>query len=278
MGAKKALKWTHLAGTIWFVTCVGCMLIMALSKFKYGTDQFWRYSLVVYLMFISLYLFAFVQGISSSQRLQAEHPLTSSDYYMGFYFSAPLLGGLAGATAPLLGGLESAIRMLQEGDVRTFLLGLTWGTMGTTLCVWVIMDPLMGLIEMFLPTSRKNRLRRLAAAEAESRIRQEKRDHLLAEAFAREEQERQRWQERLRPHAERLATLSTSKALPADQAEREALRLGALAWKLGGLTCMRQLRDMTLQIVEARQGPNETVDYVSYWWDGIGKWRRPSLG
>ncbi len=269
MGSKKALKRIHLVATIWFMACVGYMLILALRQVGFNWWLIFSLSghsaLMVFLL-VSLYLFAFVRGVGNTQHIYLEHPLTGTDYYMGFYVSAPLLGGLAGVM-----GMAANVE-----DLHRFLLGLSMGTLGTTFAVWVVIDPLAGLIEMFLPASRKQRAKRLAEADSERRQRRQKREHLLAEAFAREEQEQQRWQERLRPHAERLAALSTNQTLSGEQAEREALKIGALAWKLGGLTCMRQLRDMTLQLVEKQQGPDETVDYVSYWWDGVGNWRRPS--
>ncbi len=129
-----------------------------------------------------------------------------------------------------------------------FFLGVAMGTLGTTFIVWVVVDPIAGLVEMLLPSSRKHRLERLAHVEAERRARQEKREQLLAEAFAREEQEPQRWQQHLRPHAERLAALLACNAKDVSLAEREAVDWGANAWRLGGLNCMRQLRDMTVAI------------------------------
>jgi hypothetical protein len=51
--------------------------------------------------------------------------------------------------------------------------------------------------------------------------------------------------------------------------------IGAQAWRLGGLNCMRQLRDMTMVIIPNHPG-GRNIDYVSYWWDGVGNWRRPS--
>jgi hypothetical protein len=271
MASKKALKRIHLIATIWFMICVGYMLVLAL--YQHGFNRWVIFSLsghwaLAAYVLVSLYLFAFVRGVGGSQNIRLEHPLTSTDYYMGFYVSAPLLGGLAGIL-----GMATEIH-----DIRRFLLGLAMGTLGTTFAVWVVIDPLAGLIEMLLPASRRQRAQRMSNAEMERRARQQKRELLLAEAFAREEQERRRLSESLRPHAERLAALSTNQTLPAEQAEREALQIGALAWKLGGLTCMRQLRDMTLQIVEKQQGTEETVDYVSYWWDGVGNWRKPTMG
>jgi hypothetical protein len=268
MTAKRLLRRIHIASTVWFILCVGCVLAAELRKV--GFDWWLIFSLSGYSAFLilvltSLYLFALFRGMGGTQTITIEHPLTSTAQYMGFYVAAPLLGGLAG----ILG-------MLGTSDISLFLQGVARGTLWTTFGVWVLLDPLAGLIEMTLPTSRKHRAERLAQAEAERRARNERRERLLAEAFAREEQEKQRWQKRLETEAERLAGLLTTDASGFEDAEREALEIGASAWQLGGLTCMRQLRDMAIAIVQSRQGQQGTVDYVSHWWDGIGDWRRPS--
>jgi len=115
----------------------------------------------------------------------------------------------------------------------------------------------------------------LVQAEAQRRARQEKREQLLAEAFAREKREQQQWQNQLRPQAERLAALLTCAASDLARAEQEAVDLGAEAWRMGGLDCMRQLHDMTIAVSRER-GQERTDDYVASWWDGIGDWRKPS--
>jgi len=270
MTARRVLKLIHLASTIWFMLCVGCIVITTLHQAGFNWWLIFSLSghsaLAVFLL-ISLYLFALFRGVGGTQHIAVEHPLTSTHYYMGFYVAAPLLGGLAGIVGMV--GVPTASR---------FLLGIAMGTLGTTFAVWVIIDPVTGLVEMLLPSSRKHRAERLARAEAERRARQERREQLLAEAFAREAQERMRWEKRLKPHAEQLAGLLTTDASGLSRAEKEALDLGATAWRLGGLTCMRQLRDMAIAISKEKRGEQEVVDYVSHWWDGIGDWRRPSLG
>ncbi len=270
MNARRVLKLTHLASTIWFMLCVGYIVVIALHQAGF---KWWLifslsgHSALVIFLLISLYLFALFRGVGKSQYIELEHPLTSTQYYMGFYVAAPLLGGLA-----------SIVGLLGVEQLNRFLLGTAMGTLGTTFTVWVIVDPIAGLIEMLLPTSRKHRAERLARVEAERRARQEKRERLLTEAFAHEAKERQRWQERLQPHAERLATLLASEVSNVEQAEKEALDIGAVAWQLGGVTCMQQLREMTLSICHSQRGESSTIDYISYWWDGIGDWRRPSFG
>jgi hypothetical protein len=269
MTTRQALRLTHLLSTIWFMAGIGYILVLALHQAGF---HWWiifslsGHSALVVFLLISLYLFALFRGVGEAQQIEIEHPLTTTSYYMGFYVAAPLLGGLAG-TLGMLGGSPAA----------KFFLGVAMGTLGTTFVVWVIIDPVAGLVEMLLPASRKHRLERFAQVEAQRRTRQEKREQLLAEAFAREEQERQRWQQHLRPHAERLAALLACNVADVPRAEREAVHIGASAWRLGGLSCMRQLRDMTVAIHGDAVEDSAVADHISNWWDGIGDWRRPSL-
>jgi len=262
--ARRALKLTHLVSTIWFVVCVG--YILALTLHQVGFKWWLIFSLsgpsaIVALLLISVYLFALVRDMSNTQQIQVEHPFTSTQYYMGFYVAAPLLGGLAGVFG-----------MIGAGDPNRNALGVALGTLGTTFCVWVVLDPVIGLIEMLLPPSRRHRAERLAQAEVERKTRQEKRDGLLADAVMREQQERDQWRHLLRPEAQRLAALLATD-VSSRHAVQEAVDIGAHAWHLGGINCMRQLRDMAME----NAGPAKTTDYISYWWDGIGDWRRPSL-
>ncbi|MEN6425440.1 MAG: hypothetical protein ABFD90_08225 [Phycisphaerales bacterium] len=268
MSARRALRLTHLLSTIWFMACIGYILVLALHQAGF---HWWiifslsGHSALAVFLLISLYLFALFRGVGESQQIEVEHPLTTTNYYMGFYVAAPLLGGLAGTFGMAAG----------TGHLVNFFLGVAMGTLGTTFTVWVVIDPIAGLVEMFLPSSRKHRLERLAQVEAQRRTRQEKREQLLAEAFAREEQERQRWQRRLEPQAEKLAELLAHDLRDARRAEREAVAIGASAWHLGGLSCMRQLRDMTVAISGQAPDHDTVSDCISNWWDGIGDWRKP---
>jgi hypothetical protein len=270
MTARRALKRTHLLSTIWFIACVGYILVLVLREVGF---QWWLIfslsgpSALVLFLLISLYLFALYRGIGGAQQIEIEHPLTTTSYYMTLYVAAPLLGGLAGT-----------LGMVGVPEATRFLLGVALGTLGTTFAVWVIVDPAAGMIEMLLPASRQHRLERLAQVEAQRRARQEKREHLLAEAFAREERCRLQWQKALHPHAERLAALLACDAASLSRAEQEAVDVGAEAWRLGGLSCMRQLREMTMEAHDGRGREERPPDYLSYWWDGIGDWRKPSLG
>ncbi len=268
MTRRRALKLIHVVSTVWFMVCVSGILALALHQVGF---QWWLvfslsgHSALVILLLTSVYLFAVFRGVGQAQQIGVEHPLTTTVHYMGFYVAAPLLGGLAG----ILG-------MIGVSDPAKFLLGIAMGTLGTTFTVWVVVDPVVGLIEMFLPTSRRHRAQRLAETEAQRRGRQEKRERLLAEAFAREERCQAQWQSKLRPQAERLAALLACDTPDFADAEREAVDIGAEAWRLGGLNCMRQLHDMTIAI-HKEKGHAPTVDYISFWWDGIGDWRKLSF-
>lgn len=269
MSAKRILKRIHVASAVWFVLCVGSVFAAELRKVGFNWWLIFSlsgYSVFLILLLTSLYLFALFRGVGGTQHITVEHPLTSTAHYMAFYVAAPLLGGLSG----ILGMLGTSAPM--------FLLGVARGTLAITFVIWVVLDPVAGLIEMVLPASRKHRAERRAQAEAERRARAERRERLLAEAFARDEQERRRWELRLQGEAEHLAALLATDASGFDQAEKEALDIGASAWRLGGITCMRQLRDMAMNIARDRRGEQQAVDYVSHWWDGIGDWRKPSLG
>jgi len=270
MSRRRILKSIHLAATAWFILSVGCILVLALRQ---AGVRWWiifslsGHSALLVFLLISLYLFAVFRGVDSSQKIELEHPLTSTDYYTVFYIAAPFLGGLAG----YLGTIGAS-------RTRQFMLGIALGTFVTTFVVWVIVDPLTGLLEMLLPpASRKHRAQRLARAKAEREARQKAREQLLADVLAREESDRRLWQEALKPQAEKLAGLLTADRISFEQVEREAVGLGVKAWQMGGLNCMRLLHDMVMAACRSKNQNEATADYISSWWNGIGSWRALSF-
>ena len=270
MTKRRMLKSIHLAGTIWFVLCVGYILVFALRQAGF---HWWvifslsGYSALIVFLLISIYLFAIFRGVSPGQNIGIEHPLTSTNYYTLFYITTPFLGGLAGC-----------LGMIGESAIKEFLLGVALGTLGTTFLVWVIVDPATALLELFLsPTARKHLAERLTEAKAEREQRQEEREGKLAEALAKYESDRLRWQKAFKAEAEKLAGLLATSRSDFLQAEREAADIGVKAWQIGGLECMRQLRDMAIDLYSRKNQSKAIVDYISSWWDGIGRWRTPSL-
>ncbi|MCX5647397.1 MAG: hypothetical protein NTZ17_22360 [Phycisphaerae bacterium] len=292
MTGRRALRRIHLLSTVWFTACIGYVLVWKLweAGFKWWLIfSLSGLSALVVLLLISLYLFALYRGIDETQQIEVEHPLTTSSYYMALYVAMPVIGGLA-----------STLGMMGVTRLDRFLLWVAMGTLYTTSAMWIAVDPAVGMIEMLVPASRRHRMERLAQAEAQRRARQEKREHLLAEAFAREERDHQQRQQKLHAQAQRLAVLLACDANQWAQAEQEAVDIGAQAWRLGGLTCMRQLHEMAIYAAREEepktQGlgrttdsnavlqapscslPSAPCDYLSYWWDGIGDWRKPSQG
>lgn len=271
MSKDRILKLIHLAGTAWFILCVGYILVFTLRQAGF---HWWvifslsGYSALIVLLLISLYLFAIFRGAARSQKIEVEHPLTSTDYYTVFYIGIPFLGGLAGC-----------LGMIGVSAIKQFLLGVAMGTLGATFLVWVIVDPVTGLLEMLLPAaSRKHRAKRLAQAKAEREKRQKDRERLLAEVLVKEKSDLRGWQKALKPQAEKLAELLTTSRTDFKQAEREAVDIGVNAWQIGGLSCMRQLRDMAMDLCKKKYQDSMIVDYVSNWWDGIGSWRNQPIG
>ena len=169
--------------------------------------------------------------------------------------------------------------MIGENRISQFLLGIALGTLGTTFLVWVIVDPVAGLLEMLLsPASRRHWAERLAKAKAQREEKQKAHERLLKEVLANEELARRRWQQVLRPQAEKLAGLLITNRIDIKQAEREAVDIGVNAWQIGGLSCMRQLCDMALDVCRQKNQSKAIADYIPVWWDGIGSWRNSSLG
>lgn len=271
MSRDKTLKLIHLASTAWFILCIGYILVFTLRQAGY---QWWiifslsGHSVLIVFLLISLYLFAIFRGVDGSHQIEIEHPLTSTTYYTVFYITIPFLGGFAGWLGMV--GISTSIKQL--------LLEVSLGTLGATFLGWVIVDPAAGFLEMVLPaSSRKHRARRLFEAKAEREKKQKDHERFLAEALANEESGRLQWQEALKPQAEELASLLTTNATNFRQAEREAIGIGVKAWQMGGVSCMRELRDMAIGICRENNQNQTIVDYISSWWDGIGSWRPQSI-
>jgi hypothetical protein len=270
MYKHKLIKRIHLAGLGWLTLCL--IYIMALALRSAGV-RWWvifslsSYSALLISLLVSLYLFAVYRGFARTQRIVVEHPLTTSEYYMFFYVSAPLLGTLTGC----FGGISTTI-------VSEFLSEVSVASLGAAFLVWVIIDPVAGFIEVLTPTSLKHRSERIAQARADKEKKQKDRERLLAEVIHNEEFNLHNQQELLNPLAERLAELLSTDSKNFEQAEEEAVEMGVKAWQMGGLNCMRQLREKAIAIYRKRHTDSPINDYFSVWWDGIGNWRNPSLG
>ena len=258
MTSRRLLKFIHIAGTLCFVASFGYVLVQALRQAEVSWWVIFSLSgpsAIATLLLICIYLFAIFRGISGSQQA-AEHPLTSSQYYMAFYTISPFLGTVAGF-----------IGMYGLHGLDRFLIGVSYATLGATFAVWIIVDPLIGLTETLLPASRRSRAERLTKAAKLKRQKQQKRDQLLDQVIAVEKQNRQKWQQELTPYAAELALLLNHGKF-SHHSQRRAATLGLTAWRLGGITCMKHLHKMATE-----KQTDQVIDFIPIWWDGIGTWQ-----
>ncbi|MCG8688909.1 MAG: hypothetical protein MI892_28830 [Desulfobacterales bacterium] len=256
----------HIVGTLWFVLCVAFILVTALREAGF---HWWiifslsGHSALIVLLLLSVYLFALFRGVNTGASSEVEHPLTSTDYYMIFYMIAPLLGGGAG----LLGSIGLV-------NVVDYLQNIALGTFATTFLVWVIIDPGIAIIETMLPEPRASRQKRLKQQKAMREERQRRREQLLTQITQKQEEDRKRWQPVLEPSAIELVELLQTDEKNYRNAEMRAVEIGADAWRLGGITCMRRLHEMAIESYDQKH-KKVPADYITYWWDGIGTWRSP---
>jgi hypothetical protein len=266
---KNIFKLIHFTSTAWFMLCTSYILVLALRQAGF---RWWvifsvsGYSVLFILFLVSLYLFAIFRGIDRSQKIEIEHPLTSTTYYTVLYDTSPLLGSLAGC-----------LGMIGTSKISELSSGIALGTLATTFLVWIVVDPMIGSLEKLLPASRKHRTQRLLQIKALKQQQQQEQNTLLEEILTAEEQDRQQWQQNLLPYAGRLVGLLSGPS-NSEQTEKEAVSIGANAWQMGGLNCMRLLYSMTTEQCKRNYQNSMAATYLTSWWDGIGTWRNPSLG
>ena len=269
MNTRKTLSSVHLTSTIWFMLCTGYVFILVLKQAGFNWLVIFSLSghlALLVMLLVSLYLFSIFRGTGDSSTMQNEHPLTSTMYYMAFYVSAPLLGAIAG----LLG-------MIGETRIEVLSGGIALGTIGATFLTWIVVDCIAGSAELLTPQARKHRAQRLTDIKLRKQQKQTKREQLLADVLEEEKKSNRLWQQALSPQAERLATLLDAGEDDFTEAEKEAIRLGLEAWRMGGLNCMRELHSMAVKVFKQQYNERSFVDYISLWWDGVGMWRSPSV-
>jgi len=261
-------KIIHVTSTGWLIVCLAYLLVIALLQWGFSWSSIFflsGFSAVFVFVLVSLYLFVFFRGVGRNQQIELEHPLTCSDYYMILYAASPFLGGIAGCLSGV--GLDVGGQIIHR---------MALGTLVMTFMFWVILDPSLAMSEGLLPASRTHRAQRLASQEAERKEREAKRQQVLAQVLEIEQTHRRLWQEALEPYAQELSVLLATDADGSSKARGRAVEIGAEAWRLGGISCMRQLREMTVSTQVQQSGNKPILDYLSYWWDGIGTWRGPN--
>ena len=268
---NKVLGITHFIGTLWFMICVGYILVVSLRQA--GFDWWVIFSLsghtlVVLFVLISLYLFAIFRSAGKADSYLIEHPFTSTQSYKAFYVSAPFLGSIAACF----------ICFVDECNMIVFFNGMTLGTFGTTFLTWVILDPLIAVIETFTPQSRRQRNERISIQRALRKKKQEQRDLKISQVIEQQKALEKNWHEALQPYAQELSALIVTNEHNFEKSQKKAVKLGVMAWQMGGIACMRCLYEMTMSISQKQNLDEQFKDFVSLWWDGIGSWRNSMLG
>lgn len=266
---KWIVKFLHLAGTVWFVSCIIYILILTLRQA--GVDWWVIFSLsghssLILLLLITIYLYAFFRGVTSTKTVTVEHPLTTTNYYLMFY-----------VTTPLLAGITSSLAMIGENRLVLFTSGVALGTLGTTFIVWVIVDPLIASLELLLPQSRESRSARLAIIRSEKEKKQKAQEILLKQVLDGEQDRINHWEKDLKGLAESLSELLTSNEKDVKEAKVKAIEIGVDIWQTWGLDGMQQLRLMAMEVYKENNENKDFIDYISVWWDGIGNWRNTTL-
>jgi hypothetical protein len=265
ISSQRLLKRIHVFGTAWFLLCAATLLVVSLRQAGFN---WWfvfsvsGYSAILFAFLITFYLFALFRGVVRTQ-CSIEHPLSTTPAYFFFYDAAPFLGAVAG----LLCGVGVS-------DSWAIVRMTTEGTLGMTFVTWVVVDSLVGLVESLLPQSRKSRTVRNAASRAEKeRI---KRDNsVMLESLERRERDLHRdWLASFSEAAARLAELYCSDQAATEQARTLTADVGAQAWRMGKMACMRFVHRLILERMRSC-GDRPCIDYAAFWWDGIGAWRRP---
>lgn len=269
LSLRKYLKRIHVAGTLWIALCAILLLVMSLRQ---AGVQWWivfsvsGFSGILFFMLLTIYLFAFFRGVIRTQTA-LEHPLTTSYTYILFYDLCPFLGSLAGLAS-----------LLNVPDISASerLSTVAEGTLTMTFLVWIILDPIIGSIELLIPECAAHRRQRLAEAQELKLKRKAERQRLLQEAMEYEKINQAKWEQTYEPMADKLAALLSSPNPHHPEVRRAVVATGAQAWRLGGVNGMQFLQKMVRQKLAA-QGHVGDWDMLAFWWDGIGTWRKPPL-
>lgn len=269
MNRREIFKGLGICSTICFALSTAFLFMLGLRE---AGLKWWvifslsGYSAVLLFLLASLYAFAVFRSIFRSQKIYWEHPLTSRIKYMDMYNMSPLFGAFIGA---VLG--------FGRGSLLERLGMLSVGCLSITFFVWVVVDPVIGFIEMLLPSSRQHRRLRLLEEKAEKQRRLVENERMLSELVEKELSQEKFRATALLPVAKDMVSLIANHRLGLKGVEAQVVDKGVEAWRMGGIVCMRQLHKITTGLLIERFGEHDMVDHISIWWDGIGKWRKPLL-
>ena len=263
---QKIYKSIHVLSTGCFLLSLSYLMVKSLRNAGVNWWVIFSFSgpsAAIGMFLLLFYLFAIFRGVSSGKQALKEHPLTSSHAYMAFYVGTPLFGMAAG----LLGTYG-------VGFNDEYFTGIAMGTLGATTVVWLFLDPLAGLLEMQLPTSKQVRALRVVEEKKESERVKHERKLILENAIATKKCNKTLWEGLFRGEVEVVNSMF-AQGEEVGNIEEKVVELGMKAWQSGGLPCMKEIYN--LLITMCTEGKHY-LDFVPQWWDGIGSWRCPNYG
>lgn len=265
MKSQTFLKRIHICGTLWFLLCAAGLLALSLRQAGF---QWWivfslsGYWAVLLFFLFTIYLFAIYQGVVRNQN-PVEHPLTTAYSYIILYDAAPFLGSLSGLLAATSWSWISLFNAASQG------------TLAMTFLMWIVIDPIVGLVESALPASTAARRERIQNQRRRKIMLKHENEELLRRLEQQEAELKEQWARQFEPYAKEAARLLCCDEQN-DANQRRLVELGAMAWQQGQLVCMQYFHEMILREIRGRPD-RPTVDYAALYWDGIGVWRRPEI-
>lgn len=257
MISGKKLKYAHSLSILFFLFCAAYLLIILLQR-NSKDWFFWSISGLsgfIATAIIVFYSLAFFKSLTLKSS-KPEHPISSSSYYLVFYDMSPFLGAAAGVIVLI---------MVNEKDHP--LAFIAAGSMAASFFVWIVLDPVVQVLEMMLPGSKRFRKRRKAFKKAIKKAHEKANLSMLNEIDKQEKEKSNERQALLSEMSRELRRLLDQR--PSDESDKGIIEYGLKAWQMGKLPAMKQLYDLTVQ--------NDCTEYkayrLSYLWDGVGKWR-----
>ena len=215
---------------------------------------------VLLVLAVLIYAFAVFRGVLG-ERTEAQHPLGGSLYYRLFYVVVPILGGvIVGLDYLFAEGINEAVR------------GWALGTVLAACIVWLVLDPVVGLVESALPRARRLRAEEAAARRARQGALERSRLRRLHEIRARRKGLHERLAPVLAERAERIVGLLRECAGTPRRAFDQSAAIGLETWRAGGSALMKELFDLVTRRCRDT-GREDLPPLLDYWWDGIGDWR-----
>ena len=263
MKLERHLKIWHVIATVQFAVSAALAVFWWLGETGLSWSGILSLSvqgLAVLVLAVLVYAFAVSVG-AVGERIEDEYPLTASVTYRLFYVVTPILGGLVAGTDYLMA----------EG-LRQVLRGWALGTLVAACAVWLVLDPVLSLVERALPQSR--RLRALRAAQKKKRQEAVRRRRLerLEGIRARRERVRRQLEPTLEKRAARLSELLARSSEDPTIGFDEGASIGVDTWRIGGIELMKELFELAVENCR-RQGREDLSSLLDYWSDGIGEWR-----